>query len=214
MLLRCSFPLGVAILLTAAAPASAQIVPVGPFSGDLSDNFSGYPQGGHPSLEIFGGFSTITALTPTGSIKIELSSTLGTGASADTVTPRSAPQMMGQLSVSEWVFDQPISHFGAYWENNSRFDNAEVEFFGTSGQLIGTATALVDDDAQAWTWNGWETSAPIGSIVVTGNDTEFLSGFIWYEDAQLTLWVPEPISAVALGGAAVLALARRRRAEG
>ena len=49
-------------------------------------------------------------------------------------------------------------------------------------------------------------------IVVTGNDTEFLSGFIWYEDVQAIAAVPEP-AGLAIFGAMGAILLRRRRAE-
>ena len=155
-----------------------------------------------------GGFATITRLDAEGSIKIEFSSQLG----SDLVTHRSPDRMMGQLSVLEWVFDQPVSHFGGWWENNSRFDHANVEFFNASGGLIDTLEASVPKAAQAWTWNGWQSDTGIKRIVVTGNDTEFLSGFIWYEDVQAIAAVPEP-AGLAIFGAMGAILLRRRRAE-
>ena len=122
-------------LLLAASAARADITPIPPFTGDFSDDFGSYPFSAHSTLDIMGGFATITRLNPEGSIKIEFSSQLG----SDLVTHRSPDRMMGQLSVLEWVFDEPVSHFGGWWENNSRFDHANVEFFNASGGADGHA---------------------------------------------------------------------------
>lgn len=189
-----------------ASSTAADITPIGPFSGDFSDHFGSYPQGAHATLDIMGGFATITRLTEGGSIKIEFSSSLG----GDLVTPRSPDRMMGQLSVLEWVFDQPVSRFGGWWENNSRFDDANVEFFNASGGSMGTLVATVPEAGQAWVWNGWQSDTGIKRILVTGNDTEFLSGFIWYEDVQAVAAVPEPGTVALLAPLALFLLKRRR----
>lgn len=193
--------------------AEGQVTPIGPFVGDLSDNFDsmGLPFGSaHAALDIFGGFCTIRRIG-TGSIKYEFDSNLG----GDQVNCRSPFAMIGQLAISEWTFDQPISQFGGWWENNSRFDDAQVRFFDVNGNLIDEVTATVPKPAQAWTWNGWESATPISQIVVIGNDVGFLNGFIWYDDMELTVAtaVPEPagLALVAAGLGAVAYYRRCRR---
>ena len=51
--------------------------------------------------------------------------------------------MIGQLGVLEWVFHMPIQKFGGYFENNSRFDDATLEFYDAQDQLIGVMNATV-----------------------------------------------------------------------
>jgi len=79
----------------------------------------------------------------------------------------------------------------------NRFPDAVVDFYTPSGSLIGELNATIPNAALTWTWNGWQSDTPIGSIVITGNDVGFLHGFIWYDDFQLTVassMVPEPAS--------------------
>jgi hypothetical protein len=124
--------------------------------------------------------------------------------------------MVGQLGIAQWTFATPVSDFGGYFENNSRFDDAKVDFYDRSGSLIGSQTATVPKDAQTWTWNGWHSDIPIGQIVITGNDVGFFNGFIWYDDfeanvAQIAA-VPEPASwALLATGSLVVAPWVRRR---
>jgi hypothetical protein len=86
----------------------------------------------------------------------------------------------------------PISRFGAYFQNNSRFDDATVDFYDVDNQLIGSVTATVPKSLRAWTWNGWQSDVPIRRVVVTGNDTAFLHGFIWFDDVTVTTVPPPP----------------------
>jgi hypothetical protein len=100
--------------------------------------------------------------------------------------------------------------------NNSRFNDAVVDFYDPTGSLIGSLTATIPDTALTWTWNGWRSDTPIGRIVITGNDAGFLKGFIWYDDFPLTVapsTVPEPRSWAWLttAGLLLVPLACRRR---
>jgi hypothetical protein len=210
-ILACS----VGLVLTATGPAAGQgVTAITPFTGEHSENFDslGFPFGSaHHQITIFGGFGVVRNLTQGGSIKYEFDSQLG----GDRVINRSPQAMIGQLGISEWTFSSPVIRFGGYWENNSRFDHARVDFYDTTGALFDTETAVVPKAAQAWTWNGWESTTPIGRIVVTGNDTEFLNGFIWYDDMEVTAVnpVPEPSTwlLAAAGSAFLGVLCRRRR---
>ena len=108
---------------------------------------------------------------------------------------------------------QPVSEFGGYFANNSRFPDAVVDFYDRSGSLIGELSATIPKAALTWTWNGWRSDTPIGSIVITGNDAGFFHGFIWYDDFEVTVApsaVPEPASWALLATACLPRLARRR----
>jgi hypothetical protein len=92
--------------------------------------------------------------------------------------------MLGQLGISMWGFTTPVTQFGSYFANNSRFDDAQVDFYDENGDLIDSVTATVPNSGD-WTWNGWESDVPIKYIIITGNDEEFLNGFIWFDDVQV-----------------------------
>src|SRR5262245_11279002 len=159
--------------------AQAGIISIGPFVGTNSENFDDTGvDGATQTLNVFDGLASIRNLTSGGALKVERSSSLD----GDLVVPRSPPWMVGQLGIAEWTFAKPVSEFGGYFENNSRFDDAVVDFYDRSGSRIDSLTATIPKSAQTWTWNGWRSDTPIQSIVITGNDAGFLNGFIWYDD--------------------------------
>jgi hypothetical protein len=179
--------------------ARGDFISIGPFQGALSDDFNSYSQGARQEQSIMGGAGTVRNLTPGGSLKMEFASSLG----GRLVLPHSPPLMMGQLGISEWEFNDPLFQFGGYFANNSRFDDAQIDFFDVNGALIAsvTATVPVAQFPGDWTWNGWQSDVPIKRIVITGNDTAFVNGFIWFDDVQAnpSLAVPAPSSLVLLG---------------
>jgi hypothetical protein len=179
----------VLLVLTLSFPPSAcgGVIPIGPFRGSLSENFDALigGQGGHPEVTILGGYATVRVHSGDGSMKVEYYSNLGGRA----VAPHSPPVMMGQICVSEWDFDRPVTAFGAYFANNSRFDDARFDFYGEDGGLIDSVAVTVPNSG-VWSWHGWKSSVPIKLILITGNDEEFLNGFIWFDDVQVT---PSPI---------------------
>ena len=186
--------IGSAVLILGLSHLDAGIIPVGPFQGDNSEDFNSFQAGlgGHTTLDVFGGDVTLVK-GEGGSVKIESSSSRG----GDLVTPRSAPVFAGQFGTMEWVFHQPIRAFGGYFENNSRFDDVELEFFDAQDMLIGSATAHVPHDAQAWTWNGWNFTTPVHRLTTAGNDIDFIRGFVWFDDMEI-VYVPEPDAAWSL----------------
>jgi hypothetical protein len=198
------------------AIAAADLVDVGPFTGDQSENFSSFPggTGGFLTLDIFGGNVTVNNLTPGGAVKIEFSSTLISGGNMDTVIPRSAPVMMGQLGVMEWVFDTPVSMFGGYFENNSFVDNVTFEFYDANNNLIGTRLGITLAASGVWTWNGWQSDVPIHRIVSFGHNATLLNGFIWYDDMEIRFaTVPEPATPAIAGLLASFGAIVRRRSR-
>jgi hypothetical protein len=204
-----------ALTSPAIAPIAAQaggVVPIGPFVGTNSENFDNTGvDGATQTLNVFGGLATIQNLTSGGALKVERSSSLD----GLLQVPRSAPWMVGQLGIAKWTFAQPVSEFGGYFANNSRFNDAVVDFYDSAGSQIGELSATIPNTALTWTWNGWQSDTPIGSIIITGNDAGFLHGFIWYDDFELTLAatsVPEPGSWVllAVAGLVLAPWARRR----
>jgi hypothetical protein len=203
-----SWLLGSALVL--AAPAQGAITLLAPFQGTVSENFDNLGiTGAQQEISIFRQTATVSNLTSGGALKIEYSSSLN----GVLVVPRSAPLMMGQIGISEWVFNTPLTKFGGYFENNSRFDDATVDFYDASNNLLGSLTATIPKTLRAWTWNGWESDVPIHRLVITGNDVGFLHGFIWFDDFQAVA-IPEPSAFALLGLAGLLAASVGRGVPG
>jgi hypothetical protein len=188
--------------LSIVVPARGDVIPIAPFAGALSENFDNLSvSGAQQQLSIMGGLGTVSNLTPGGALKLEFSSSLD----GVLVVPHSPPKMLGQLGISAWEFDEPLTRFGSYFANNSRFDNAQVDFYDANGGLIDSVTALVPTGSTRWTWNGWQSTVPIQQIVITGNDTAFLNGFIWFDDVQASP-APEPATLLTLGFSGLIAV--------
>ena len=199
------------LLFVVTSYCAADIVDIDPFSGEASENFDSFQSGtGNLSpMDAFSGDVTLVSGAG-GSVKIEMSSTRG----GDTVIPRSSQNFVGHFEVTEWIFHRPILQFGGYFENNSRFDDIVVEFYGGNNQLLGTRTAIAPIDAQAWTWNGWQSDDPIHRITTAGNDVVFQHGFVWYDDMEISFApVPEPSTGGILCLMATSFLVRRRRSR-
>jgi hypothetical protein len=195
------------LLFVLSVNAVAQVTPIGPFTGTALEQFTNptfLPS--YQTYDIWGGFGNVRNIHPSGALKYEFSSERG----GDLVLPRSAPTFGGQIGISEWTFDAPLERFGAYWENNSRFNDGVATFYDVNNNLLATMPMTIPMAAQTWTWNGWQFTTPVNRIVVTGNDTVFFGGFIWYEDATYvaasvavpevsSLWMMVAVGVVAVG---------------
>src|ERR1051326_2506370 len=153
------------------AARSGLIAQVGPFQGAGSEGFDALGiTDAQQKINILGKTATVTNLTPGGALKITSSSSLD----GVLVTTHSAPLMLGQIGISQWIFHTPLIRFGAYFANNSRFDDATVDFYDINDNLIASVTARVSKSLRGWTWNGWQSDVPIHRLVITGNDAAFL----------------------------------------
>src|SRR6266404_1199321 len=138
-----------------ASQGRGEIIPIAPFRGALSENFDSLGEmGAQQQVRILSGSATVSNLTTGGSLKLEFSSALD----GVLVVPRSPPKMMGQLGISAWDFDVPLTQFGSYFQNNSRFNDARVDFYDGNGGLIDSLTATVPTPGRDWTWNGWQST--------------------------------------------------------
>src|SRR5690349_2146538 len=97
-----SWLLGLALAL--AAPAQGAISLLTPFQGTASEGFDHLGiTGAQQSISIFGATTTVSNLTSGGALKIEYSSSLN----GVLVTPRSPLLMLGQIGISQWIFNTP-----------------------------------------------------------------------------------------------------------
>jgi RNA polymerase sigma factor (sigma-70 family) len=171
-----------------ASPHRGPVAQLGPFQGAASEGFDALGvEVTQQGISILGKTATVSNLTHGGALKVAAGSSMG----GVLVTAHSQSFMLGQIGISEWVFSTPLTKFGAYFANNSRFDDAKVDLYDVNDILIGSAKARVPKSLRGWTWNGWQSDVPIHRLVVTGNDAGFMHGFIWFDDVQVVT-APQP----------------------
>jgi hypothetical protein len=118
------------------------------------------------------------------------------------------------------AFDQPVSRFGGYFYPPGYIPwtpaplIGEAIFFGVDGSELGRDDILIEyGSSLPWTWNGWTASAPIASVTLHG------LSFPWEELSMDSLQasrnvVPEPetLALLGVGFAALVLLSIRRKA--
>src|SRR5688572_3540189 len=122
----------VAASVLSASIACAVVTPIGQFIGDFHDTFDQWnATNATASLPTFDDHGSIVRVGTDGSIKTEFSSQLG----GDLVVPIT-DMMIGQLCIPDWIFNEPASRFGGYWESNSHADDATLQFYDTGDNLL------------------------------------------------------------------------------
>ena len=174
----------IAALGVFAGSACGQIAPVGPFTGQMSENLDTIPYQSFPRT-IVGFFnSTVTANAIGGSQGLSITGGWGFFCG---INPRTGNRLFGATGqvVVEWVFDTPVRRWGAYLGTNADAPDAEIQFFDANGALLGTQIAAVPL-CGIWTWNGYEsTGAPIKSITVRA--LHQFGGHIMHDDMELDI---------------------------
>src|SRR5262249_26879248 len=117
------------------------------------------------------------------------SGTSSTGSTTTTQWRRSTISSRGRSQGASGVAGASSSRLsrqrlGGYFANNSRVDDAQVDFYDENGDWIDSATATIPNSG-GWSWNGWESDVPIKWIVIAGNDEGFGHAFIWVDDVQI-----------------------------
>jgi len=179
-----------ALFITAAlsATASAQIVPVAPFTGDLSDGFETQISGpgtvcvspdvfqgagqlcesaGYPNMLVTSGWGFICGISPHGGGLLTASA--------------------GAFAV--YTFNQDVSEFGGYFGVNSGYPDATLNFYDVNNVLLGSVTATIPADC-SWNWGGWKTQgAAIRTVEVKGLHpyNGGSGGFVQMDDMEIKL---------------------------
>lgn len=189
--------------LIGVSTASAGIVAIDEFSGDMFEGFEGIaPPGAYSPVPLFEGNATmIDSLANIGVISFIWSGPGGT------VGPYNGNLFGGTPAGSTlFAFSTPILRFGGYMTTVSDIADGTIIFRDTEGVVIDslplTATPVT------WGWQGWESDVPIGGIEVVQNGP-FGNRPMQYDDLRIA-FVPEPASAGLLAaGIALLAFRRR-----
>lgn len=193
----------IAIVLSLARVAAADITPLTPFVGQLREPLDFSNTRISADQPIFGGAAHLVSHNGNTLIHLLLGDTFG----GVTVSPHTGSYILGWTEgPGIFEFGTPVQQFGAYWANDSGVAGASVAFYDAGNTLMGTMPAT-DPANGSWTWNGWQSTTPISRIVVSGSGA--LNGFLWFDDLEAT--VPAPGAAAVLVGIGLPGLARRRR---
>jgi hypothetical protein len=201
MKVKCA--LMAAVFCCAASLATADVIPLGPFTGDMSEGFEsiGAP-GSYPELPLFDGHATLDD-TLSGIAVIAYNWT-GTGG---TLLPYAGAYFGGTPTGSQTlVVHEPVLQFGGYISTVSDVPGARAVFRDVDGETIATLDATIMP--VTWGWQGWSSDTPIGSIEFTGNGP-FGNRPIQFDNLEVT-FVPEPASLGLIAVGAALLLRRRR----
>jgi hypothetical protein len=172
-----------------AGAASAQIVPVGPFTGQQSETFEASPYGvvACVSGRVFN--NTADLCDPTGSAIIVTS---GWSFSCQ-INPFGGTHFVGSASgPAEYTFDVPATRFGGQFGTNSSFPDATIEFYDVSNTLITTQLASFSGNC-AYSWNGWQVNSgpAIKRVKIIGLNP-YGGGFVHMDDMQVD-YCPTPV---------------------
>jgi hypothetical protein len=211
-----------ALSLTVLSGVQAQLSPVGPFVGSLTETWEGFANYTVPGpvtyladpTDIMGGAASIS--NPFMTVYEPGPADFGLGGSGPAQVSDGAKGMGvdGFDQTATIVFDDPVNCFGAYWGSGTfgQPNTIRLSFFDVFDNLIGNASFQYDHEANfdgVLDWHGWSSTTLIKSVAYTG-DYVVIDGI----QAHCTTVVPEPgtlamLVGMGIGGA--LVLARRKR---
>ncbi|MEZ4317750.1 MAG: putative metal-binding motif-containing protein [Myxococcota bacterium] len=150
-------------MLPFIASALAQVVPTGPFTGEITEGFETYPLTSAPLAclsNALGGAADVCATEASvGGMQVRDELFLGCLLSARTGT-----KMAGSNDgASEVVFDTPVDRFGAYMATHADDGDVTLEAYDVLGGLIGTVTEPLGGSCN-WAWHGLQSTVPVASV--------------------------------------------------
>lgn len=210
-----------ALNLGVLSGVQAQLSPVGPFTGSLTETWEGFNNYVETlsylddPTDIMGGAASISnsrmIVYEPGTAAVF---GLGFSGFAQVSDGVKGMGLNAAQQTATIVFDSPVDSFGAYWGASTLGEPATVRlsFFDVFDNLIGNASFQYDHEQTAdgaLDWHGWSSTTPIKKLSYTGN-------YVVIDGLQAggAVVVPEPgtlamLVGMGIGGA--LVLARRRR---
>jgi hypothetical protein len=185
--------LGIVVsFLFLCAPASAQVTPTGPFSGQLHENFENQP--GHSGFQpcvvgrVFSNNGDLCTPSASG-----CNITSGWGFQCG-LAPHSTSHLFGSAQgYAEYSFDSPAQRFGGYFANNS-FDpsGGTAVFWDANNNQLASLAINAPNNCQ-WNWNGWDAgSGPLIKRVSIYGPPQYGGPFMMMDDMELDTSGPPP----------------------
>jgi hypothetical protein len=165
------------------AVASAQITPIGPFTGPYTESFQTQTPGQFTQCVIGRVFDNTADLCDTTGNGAHITGGWGFMCS---IGPHSGTLFFGSAGgPAQYKFDSPVQKFGGYFGTNSGTDNGKAIFYDVNNNEL--ASLEFTTAGCTWTWNGWEsTSANIKAITFIGANP-FGGGFVDMDDMEYDL---------------------------
>ncbi len=210
---RTSFATAAAgLAIGLASVATADIIPIGEFTGLSSEDFEAFPDynngGNTDTLAILGGGGLLTS-DPANSFQLWVTSPdaawgLGGYGSAGNIGQRSMGFFNSSTPIEVTLtLALKATRFGFYYVTaDDRGSSMTIRAFDTNGVQLG-ADQTLDSFGSTFVWAGWSSATGIASITFTGNIAPVI------DDVQYD-FVPAPGSAAVVLGLGVLGLRRRR----
>jgi hypothetical protein len=210
--LRFPFP-GPALVCAAlvlAAPVQAQITPIGPFAGSLSETWESFPNyvdngfNGLPRpTDIMGGAAAITS-TASGEMVVYEPGVAGFGlAGSGTAQVSDGTKGLGvsdeSTGTTTITFDNPVADFGAFWgaAAGAGFPDPAIvtlRFFDAGSALIGVETFTYSHSATGdgvLEFHGYRSTVGIASLSFVGTYV-VMDGLRANPFAPAATGIPEP----------------------
>lgn len=215
---RTAFSIVAALAAAAftATSAQADLVPIGPFTGELTEDWESFPlpSGEEDYLpdpsDIMGGGATISnpfmwVYTPTTGFS------LGSSGWASVADGEKAMGLGGASQTAVITFAEPVLRFGAYWgafTGSGLGDPAEIgiDFLNEEDELIESTMveySRSEYDDGLLEWHGWVSTVPIQKIIYSEDGVAI--------DGLQASFIPEPSSLVLLVLGTTLFLQSRPR---
>lgn len=178
----------------AAGTAGGQVVPVGPFSGPVSEGFATQNTSGNPfpvcvADRVFGG--TCDLCVPGGAAHISAGWAFDCG-----MLPNLTPGLFGGWGgKAVYGFDAAVRSFGGYFGTN--FSNnvssgAVARFIDGNGAQIGPDQQIGIGECGTYRWNGWTSTTPFKWVEIVGLGAGSGGGYIMMDDMEYQLGAVPP----------------------
>lgn len=181
-----------------ASVASAQVAPIGPFMGSLSESFE--TQSGQFTQCVNGRvFNNTADLCTPGNSGCNI---VGGWSFYCMIFADTGGQFFGSLAgYAEYSFDTPVQRFGGMFGNNVNVDDGIAVFFDASGNQLASLTIHAPANC-TWNWNGWDAgSGPrIKRVQVWGLSPQGNGGYLMMDSMQCDIGPGSGITELCLPG--------------
>ena len=175
----------VACFLAVAGFAIADVVPLADeFPGDYFEGFENInPPGQYASYPIRSGQGTAISGFPYGPMMLIVLNHMGAGGE---VLPYNG-NLFGAVPIGSviFLFNESVTEFGGYFSTVEATPGATIVFRDKNDAEI--ATLPMTCVPAVWTWQGWHSDTPIGSVEIIGVGAPPFSGALDFDDLRVTL---------------------------